>query len=46
MAPALITVYKLCAVRARMCSVNQAHHQYKRVDHQVLVQGELLRNTS
>ena len=53
------TLCKLCAVQARMCSTNQAHHhyergcavrvrlsfstsenvQYKRVDHQVLVQG-------
>ena len=25
-----LTLYKLCAVRTKMCSTNQAHHKYKR----------------
>ena len=43
--PILLTLYKLCALRIRYIISTSEDVQYKQVNHQVLVQGALLRNT-
>ena len=41
----LLTLYKLCAVRIRHIISTSEDVQYKQVNHQVLVQRGLFRNT-